>query len=245
MRKTAIVTGGSRGIGRSICIALANAGYNVVINYAGSKEKAEETAAKCRNFGVETLILQGDVSCATDCEQLVSTSAKAFGSIDILVNNAGISRDNLLVLMKEDEFDEVIATNLKGCYNMMKAVVRPMMKQRAGRIVNISSVVGLMGNVGQANYAASKAGVIGMTKSLARELATRNITVNAVAPGFIETDMTAGIPVSIAEKMLATIPAGHFGNTDDVAQAVVFLCSEHAGYITGQILCVDGGMAMM
>lgn len=243
--KTAIVTGGSRGIGRAACVALSKKGFNVIVNYANGEEAANQTVTMCEANGVKAIAVKADVSLAADCEALVKAAQNSFGSVDVLVNNAGITRDNLLARMSEEEFDAVINTNLKGAFLMMRAVTRPMMKQRSGRIVNISSVVGLMGNAGQVNYAASKAGVIGMTKSLARELAARNVTVNAVAPGFIETDMTAVIPQNISEKLIGSIPQARFGKAEDVASAVAFFASEEAAYVTGQVLCVDGGMAMM
>lgn len=242
--KTAIVTGGSRGIGRAVCEKLAVAGANVVINYAGNEAAAKETEAACKALGVETLIVKGDIGSSEDCARIVDEAVKAFGTVDILVNNAGITRDNLLMRMTDEEFDAVIATNLRGTYSMMKAVSRIMMKNRYGRIVNMASVVGLMGNAGQVNYSASKAGVIGMTKSFAREIATRGITVNAVAPGFIQTDMTAALPEDAAKSLAESIPVKKLGQAEDVANAVAFFVKEESGYITGQVLSVDGGMAM-
>lgn len=243
--KTAIVTGASRGIGRAVALALAEEGANVVINYAGNEGAASETAALCQEHGVQTLVVRGDVASSEDCTRLVEEAVKTFGTVDILVNNAGITRDNVLMRMSDKEFDQVIATNLRGTYLMMKAVSRTMMKKRHGRIVNMASVVGLMGNAGQVNYAASKAGVIGMTKSFAREIAARGITVNAVAPGFIATDMTANLPEAAASAISASIPKGTLGSPEDVANAVKFLASDQSGYITGQVICVDGGMCMM
>lgn len=243
-RETAVITGGSRGIGRAVALKLAERGCDTVINYAGNKEKAEETAALCREHGVSAVTVQGDIARKEDCGRILRAALENFGRIDILVNNAGITRDNIIMRMSDEEFDAVIDTNLRGTYHMMKLVSRPMMKQRYGRIVSLASVVGLMGNTGQTNYAASKAGVIGMTKSLARELASRNVTVNAVAPGFIETDMTDALPKAAAETMSRMIPQGRPGTPEEVAAAVCFLAGREAGYITGQVLCVDGGMRM-
>ena len=242
--KTAIVTGGSRGIGRAICLKLAAQGANLVINYAGNDAAAEETRSLCLEHGVQAVLVKGSVADPEVARQLAETAQKEFGSIDILVNNAGITRDNLLMRMSDEEFDAVIETNLKGAFYCMRAVTRPMMRQRSGRIINISSVVGIAGNAGQVNYAASKAGVIGMTKSLARETASRGMTVNAVAPGFIRTDMTDVLGDSVKEGILGNIPLGKFGEAEDVANAVLFLASDEAAYITGQVLSVDGGMAM-
>ena len=242
--KTAVVTGGSRGIGRAIAIELARGGANVVICYAGNEKAANETVAACRELGAKALAVRCDVSEAEQVRNLMDTAVKEFGTIHILVNNAGITRDNLLMRMSEADFDAVLDANLKGAFLCMKAVYRTMMRQRYGRIVSISSVVGLRGNAGQMNYAASKAGIIGLTKSMAKELASRGVTANAVAPGFIETDMTAALPENAKSAMLATIPAARLGQAEDVARAVAFLASEEAGYITGQVLAVDGGMAM-
>ena len=249
--RIAIVTGASRGIGRAVAVALAAEGANVVVNYAGNEKAALETASLCREAAaangheVQAPIVCGDVASAQDCSRVVDEALNAFGKVDILVNNAGITRDNLLMRMSDEDFDQVIATNLRGTYLCMKAVSRTMMKQRYGRIVNMASVVGLMGNGGQVNYAASKAGVIGMTKSFAREIAARGITVNAVAPGFIATDMTADLPEAAASAIQASIPKGCLGTPQDVANAVKFLASDQSGYITGQVICVDGGMCMM
>jgi len=241
---TAIVTGGSRGIGRAVCLRLAKDGINLVINYAGNTEKAEETAELCRKYGVEVLLYPCDVSNSDHVEEMCKSTAAQFGSIDILVNNAGITRDGLMMRMREADFDAVIDTNLKGTFHCIKHVSRYMMKQRSGRIVNVSSVVGIMGNAGQTNYAASKAGVIGLTKSAAKELASRGITVNAVAPGFIETDMTAVLPDKVKDTLKASIPLGTFGAPEDVAETIAFLTSDAAKYITGQVIAVDGGMSM-
>ena len=242
--KTSIVTGGSRGIGKAVCLELARRGCNIVLSFAGNTAAADQTVAECQDLGVQALAVQGNVADAAAVKALFDAALKQFGAIDILVNNAGITRDNLLMLLKEEDFDAVVDTNLKGTFLCMKAAVRPMMKQRHGRIISLSSVVGLHGNAGQVNYAATKAGVIGMTKSLAKELAGRNITVNAVAPGFIDTDMTAVLPEKAKEAILASIPMARLGAAEDVANAVAFLASDEAGYITGQVLAVDGGMSM-
>ena len=242
--KTAIVTGGSRGIGRAVCLELARRGCNIVLSFAGNTAAADQTVSDCQALGVQALAVQGSVADADAVKALFDAALEKFGAIDILVNNAGITRDNLLMLLKEEDFDAVVDTNLKGAFLCMKAAVRPMMKQRHGRIISLSSVVGLRGNAGQVNYAASKAGVIGMTKSLAKELAGRNITVNAVAPGFIDTDMTAVLPDKAKEAILSSIPMARLGAAEDVASAVAFLASDEAGYITGQVLAVDGGMSM-
>lgn len=242
--KIALVTGGSRGIGRAICLELARQGTNVAVNYAGNSAAAQETVAACEALGVQAIAIQANVADPQACQDMVKTVLDTFGHIDILVNNAGITRDGLLMTMKEDAWDQVLDTNLKGAFLTMKAVARTMMKQRYGRIVNLSSVVGLHGNAGQVNYAASKAGVIGMTKSLAKELASRGVTVNAVAPGFIDTDMTAALPQAARDALLSTIPTQRLGAAEEVAQAVAFLASDQAAYITGQVLAVDGGMSM-
>ena len=242
--KTAIVTGGSRGIGRAVCLELAKGGANVVLCYAGNEAAAQEVAHECEALGAKALAVRCNVADAEDVNALVKAAVDAFGGVQILVNNAGITRDGLLLRMSEEDFDAVVDTNLKGAFLCMKAVARTMTRQRYGRIVSLSSVVGLRGNAGQMNYAASKAGVIGLTKSMAKELATRGITVNAVAPGFIATDMTAAMTDAAKEATLASIPAGRLGRAEDVAQAIAFLASDEAAYITGQVLSVDGGMAM-
>ncbi|OUQ38352.1 3-oxoacyl-[acyl-carrier-protein] reductase [Faecalibacterium sp. An121] len=242
--KTAVVTGGSRGIGRAICLELARRGANVVFSYAGNAAAAQQTLQELEALGVQARAVQGDVADPDAAKTLIDTAVKELGGIHILVNNAGITRDGLAMAMKEEDFDKVIQTNLKGAFLCMKAAIRPMMKARYGRIVNMSSVVALRGNPGQINYCASKAGLIGMTKSLAKEMGARGITVNAVAPGYISTDMTAALPDAAKQAMLSTIPVNRPGTPEDVAAAVAFLASEEAGYITGQVLSVDGGMGM-
>lgn len=242
--KSAIVTGASRGIGKEIALHLAKEGAKVAVNYSGSKEKAEAVVEEIKSLGGEAFAIQANVDQAEDVQNLISATLENFGSIDILVNNAGITRDNLLMRMKEQEWDDVINTNLKGVFLCTKSVTRQMMKQRQGRIINITSIVGVLGNPGQANYVAAKAGVIGLTKSNALELASRNITVNSVAPGFITTDMTDALPEEVKTQMLSQIPLAKFGNPEDIAKAVAFLASEDANYITGQTLHVNGGMFM-
>jgi len=242
--QVAIVTGASRGIGRSIALYLAKLGAKVVVNYSGSKEKAEAVANEIQENGGTAIAVQANVANSDDVSALMKETIDAFGRIDILVNNAGITRDNLLMRMKEDDWDAVMNTNLKGVFLCTKAVSRQMMKQRAGRIVNIASIVGVSGNAGQANYVAAKAGVIGLTKTSAKELAARNIYVNAVAPGFIDTEMTEELPEDIKEQMLGQIPLAKLGNPEDVAKVVAFLASDDASYMTGQTLHVDGGMVM-
>lgn len=242
--KIALVTGASRGIGKEIAIALAKEGAFVAVNYNGSKEKAEEVIQEIVSFGGKAKAYQCNVSDFEEASNLIAGLIKEHERIDILVNNAGITKDNLLMKMKEEEFDQVIDINLKGTFNCMKHISRQMLKQKSGKIINISSVSGILGNVGQANYCASKAGVIGLTKSAARELASRGITVNAVAPGFIETDMTQVLSESVREQATNQIPLGRFGKVEEIANMVCFLASDKANYITGQVISIDGGMAM-
>jgi len=242
--KVAVVTGGSRGIGRAVCEKLASLGAAVAFSYAGNETAARETREALEAMGVRVLALRADVGDGEAVRAFFEQVLETFGRIDILVNNAGITRDNLAVRMKEEDFDSVLETNLKGAFLCCKAAARPMMKQRSGRIINLASVVALRGNAGQANYCASKAGIIGMTKALARELGGRGITVNAIAPGFIETDMTAKLPEAAKQAMVASIPLARAGRPGDVAEAAAFLAGDGAAYITGQVLRVDGGMAM-
>jgi 3-oxoacyl-[acyl-carrier protein] reductase len=242
--KTALVTGASRGIGRAIALSLAEAGADVAVNYAGSEAAAAEVVSLIEAMGRKAFKVKADVSSAQEVEEMFKQVLGTFGQLDILVNNAGITRDNLIMRMKEDEFDQVIATNLKGVFNCIKAATRPMMKQRSGRIINISSVVGVLGNPGQINYVAAKAGVIGMTKASAKELSSRGITVNAVAPGFIETDMTDKLSEDMVAGLLQQIPLSRLGKPEDIAKAVRFLASDDASYMTGQTIHVDGGMYM-
>lgn len=244
LTRCALVTGGSRGIGRAVCQELARAGFAIAVNYAGNQQAAQETAEACRALGVKAEIFAADVSRPEECARLFEEVLAAFGRVDVLVNNAGVTRDNLILRLSEEDFDKVLDTNLKGAFFCCKAAARPMMKQRFGRIINLTSVVGLRGNPGQTNYSASKAGLIGLTKSLAKELASRGITTNAVAPGFIDTDMTRAMPEAAKAAMNGTIPLGRPGQPEEVARAVAFFASEESGYITGQVLCVDGGMAM-
>lgn len=240
--KNALVTGAGRGIGRAIARELAANGAYVIINYNGSKGAAEETLAAITEAGGQGEICQCSVADYTACGAMVSDLVKKLGHIDILVNNAGITKDGLVMKMSEEDFDAVINTNLKGCYNTIRHLSRYLLKQRSGKIINISSVSGIMGNAGQANYSASKAGVIGLTKAVAKELASRGINVNAVAPGYVETDMTGVLPDGVKEGLMAQIPLGRAGKPEDIAKAVVFLASSNADYITGQVLSVDGGM---
>ncbi|AIF51612.1 3-oxoacyl-[acyl-carrier-protein] reductase [Pelosinus sp. UFO1] len=242
--KVAIITGASRGIGRSVAIQLAKSGAKVVINYAGNTAAAEEVKNIIVAAGGQAIVCQADVGNMEAVDAMIKETIDTFGKVDILVNNAGITRDNLLMRMKEDDWDAVMNINLKGVFVCTKIVSRIMMKQKSGKIINMTSVVGLMGNAGQANYAAAKAGVIGFTKSMAKELASRGITVNAIAPGFINTDMTAVLSEQVKEGLTEKIPVGRLGNPEDVAAAVVFLASDSANYITGQTLNVDGGMVM-
>ncbi|MDV6376748.1 3-oxoacyl-[acyl-carrier-protein] reductase [Sporosarcina sp. GW1-11] len=242
--KTAVVTGASRGIGRSVALRLASEGAKVVVNYSGSQAKAEEVVEEIQAAGGEAFVFQANVSDADQVKAMMDETIKQFGAIDFLINNAGITRDNLLMRMKEDEWDDVLSINLKGVFLCTKAVTRQMMRQRSGRIVNLASVVGVVGNPGQANYVAAKAGVIGLTKTTAKELAARNILVNAVAPGFITTDMTDELGAEMKEQLLATIPLGTLGSAEDIAGTVAFLLSDEAKYITGQTINVDGGMVM-
>ncbi len=242
--KIALVTGAGKGIGAACAKKLAAMGHTVIINYNGSKAAAEETAAQIASAGGKAYTMQCDVSDPEAVSAMVETIQKEYGAVEILVNNAGITRDELMLRMKPEDFDAVIRTNLTAVFYVMQACIRGMIKKRKGKIVNISSVSGVIGNAGQANYSAAKAGVIGMTKTAARELAGRNITVNAVAPGFITTDMTNALPDAAKEGILSKVPMGRGGKPEDVANAVAFLCSEESDYITGQVLCVDGGMAM-
>ncbi|EOD8002426.1 3-oxoacyl-[acyl-carrier-protein] reductase [Staphylococcus aureus] len=244
MTKSALVTGASRGIGRSIALQLAEEGYNVAVNYAGSKEKAEAVVEEIKAKGVDSFAIQANVADADEVKAMIKEVVSQFGSLDVLVNNAGITRDNLLMRMKEQEWDDVIDTNLKGVFNCIQKATPQMLRQRSGAIINLSSVVGAVGNPGQANYVATKAGVIGLTKSAARELASRGITVNAVAPGFIVSDMTDALSDELKEQMLTEIPLARFGQDTDIANTVAFLASDKAKYITGQTIHVNGGMYM-
>jgi 3-oxoacyl-[acyl-carrier protein] reductase len=242
--RVAIVTGGGRGIGRAVAVRLGKEGANVAISYRSNDATAEEAAEEVRAAGVRCEIFKGDVAAPEDVEALFKGVIDAFGQVDILVNNAGVTRDNLMMRMKEEEFDDVLRTNLKGTYLCTRAVLRPMIRARWGRIVNVSSVVGLVGNAGQANYAASKAGIIGFTKSVAREVAQRGITANVVAPGYVETELTGSLPDNVKDQIRGQVPAGRFGEAEEVAEVVAFLAGEGAGYVTGQTVAVDGGMTM-
>ena len=244
MTKSALVTGASRGIGRSIALQLAEEGYNVAVNYAGSKEKAEAVVEEIKAKGVDSFAIQANVADADEVKAMIKEVVSQFGSLDVLVNNAGITRDNLLMRMKEQEWDDVIDTNLKGVFNCIQKATPQMLRQRSGAIINLSSVVGAVGNPGQANYVATKAGVIGLTKSAARELASRGITVNAVAPGFIVSDMTDALSDELKEQMLTQIPLARFGQDTAIANTVAFFASDKAKYITGQTIHVNGGMYM-
>lgn len=242
--KVALVTGGSRGIGKEIALELARNGVNVGITYVNNEEKAKEVIDEIKSHGVKGIAIKTNVSIEEDVLQMIKSMEEELGTIDILVNNAGVTKDNLIIRMKEEDWDEIMNVNLKGTFLTTKAVTRIMMKKRYGKIINITSVVGIMGNAGQGNYSASKAGVIGFTKSMAKELASRGIRVNAIAPGFIETDMTEVLKEDIKETMLKAIPLNTFGNPKDIANLVVFLASEKSDYITGQVINVDGGMVM-
>jgi 3-oxoacyl-[acyl-carrier protein] reductase len=242
--KVAIVTGASRGIGRAVALRLAREGAKIIVNYAGNHAAAQKTVDEIKVVGGEAMLFQADVADAQAVGELVKAATAAYGRIDILVNNAGITRDNILALMKEEDWDAVIATNLKGIFNCTKAVAKVMIKQRAGKIINMTSVIGIAGNAGQTNYAAAKAGVIGFTKSAAKELAARGITVNAVAPGYITTDMSAAMPEQAKAELAKSIPLSRLGKPEDVAETVLFLASDAANYITGQTINVDGGMVM-
>ena len=242
--QTAVVTGASRGIGRAIALRLASEGALVAVNYQGSKERAEAVKAEIEEQGGTALLYQCNVADFAACEEFLKAVTEQTGRLDILVNNAGITRDGLLMRMSEEDYDAVLNTNLKGTFNCIRFASRQMLRQKSGRIINISSVSGVLGNAGQANYSASKAGIIGLTKSAARELASRGITVNAIAPGFVNTEMTEGLSEKVKEGAVAQIPLGKFGEPEDIAEAALFLASKGAGYMTGQVLHVDGGMAM-
>ena len=244
MEKSALITGATRGIGKQIAITLAKQGYNIALNYRKENEELENTKKEIEEIGVQVLAVKGDVSNFEDCENFVKQVIERFGQIDVLVNNAGITKDMLLMRMKKEDFEQVIDTNLVGTFNVTKNVVPYMMKARSGRIINISSVVGISGNAGQTNYSASKAGIIGFTKSLAKEIASRNILVNAVAPGFIETNMTDVLKDDVKQEIAKNIPLKRMGTTQDVANVVKFLASDDSSYITGQVINVDGGMLM-
>ena len=243
-RKTVFVTGGSRGIGKEVALKFAEEGYDVIINYVSEKTDVEALKKEFEEKGAETLILKADVSKEVEVQEVIKQAIEKFGKIDVLVNNAGITRDNLLMRMSEEEFDKVLEINLKGTFIVTKAVTKYMMKKRSGSIINLSSVVGVSGNAGQCNYSASKAGIIGFTKSVAKELASRNIRANAVAPGFIETDMTNVLPENVKEEIHNQIPLKRMGSAKEVAELIYFLGSEKSSYITGQVINVDGGMVM-
>jgi 3-oxoacyl-[acyl-carrier protein] reductase len=242
--RVALVTGGGRGIGSAVAVRLANEGANVAISYRSNDATAEEAAEEVRAAGVLCEIFKGDVASPEDVDALFKGVGENLGQVEILVNNAGLTRDNLMMRMKEGEFDEVLRTNLKGTYLCTRAALRPMIRARWGRIVNVSSVVGLVGNAGQANYAASKAGIIGFTKSVAREVAGRGITANVVAPGYVETELTRGLPENVKDRIKGQVPVGRFGEAAEVADVVAFLAGESTGYVTGQTVAVDGGMTM-
>ena len=242
--KCAIVTGAAKGIGKAIALKLASLGANIVLNYRSSEKEAEEVANEIKELGVEVLTVKADISKLDEVEELVKAAKEKFGSVDIMVNNAGITKDTLILRMKEEDFDSVIDVNLKGVFNCMKAITPVMVRQKQGKIISISSVVGIAGNAGQVNYSASKAGIIGMTKSLAKELGSRGVNVNAVAPGFIETDMTNTLGDKVKEEAEKNIPLKRFGKAEDVAECVAFLASGASDYITGQVIQVDGGMLM-
>ncbi|CAN5628200.1 3-oxoacyl-[acyl-carrier-protein] reductase [soil metagenome] len=242
--RVAVVTGGGRGIGRAIAVRLAHEGADIAVVYRSNDDAARETAALVRETGVKCETFKGDVSSADDVKEIFKGVSESFGRMDILVNNAGVTRDNLMMRMKEEEFDEVLQTNLKGTYLCTKAVLRSMVRARWGRLVNVTSVVGLIGNAGQANYAASKAGILGFTKSVAREVAQRGITSNAVAPGYVETELTGGLDESVKEQIRAQVPVGRMGEPEEISDAVAFLVGEGASYLTGQTIAVDGGMVM-
>lgn len=243
-KKVAVVTGAGRGIGKAIALALAKQGFMVVINYNGSQKRAEEAVEQIKAEGGAAQAYKCNIASYTDTQEMINNIIKEHGSIDVLVNNAGITKDGLLLKMSEEDYDAVLTINLKGAFNCIKHVTRQMLKQRSGRIINISSVVGVSGNAGQVNYAASKAGIIGITKSVAKELGSRGITVNAIAPGFIETEMTEVLPEDVKKGMVGNIPLGRVGQAEDVAALAAFLASDAAAYITGQVINVDGGMAM-
>ena len=243
-KKVALVTGASRGIGRQISLTLAKEGMFVVVNYCGSEARAKDVLEEIRKNGGDGVLYQCDVADYQQTETMAKELIKSYGHVDVLVNNAGITRDNLILRMSEEEFDAVVETNLKGCFHTIRHLSRYFLKQKSGKIINIASVSGVLGNAGQANYAASKAGIIGMTKSAAKELASRGVTVNAVAPGFIETEMTAVLSEEVKKASAAQIPLGHFGKPEDIAKAVAFLASDDAAYITGQVIQVDGGMVI-